>query len=305
MQKEFDTPQDIVLLVTEQSARLQSESSGEALHLYALADAGADAASWRRLSALGKHSAPLLRATDLDACPHLIALGEASTAAPLLADRGVRTPTPSAYTLILSRAPFETLLDHLQHFCDVKLSGGIEMILALWDPAILGTLVGQRDDDTLHVPGPVFSPAQCNAFLAPVDAWWYCDRESRWHLIQPTGDEPPNPDLLTCPVPFDQEQEDVLVEAGVPDQVLYHLETNRPTLFDEKIPHARRYRFVRAVLPSARMLGLEGMRDLTGFVALCLIYRQRIETDPQILHLLDEVQKKTITFDEAMARMPE
>ena len=102
-----------------------------------------------------------------------------------------------------------------------------------------------------------------------------------------------------------QAQEDALVEASVPDQVLYHLEQNRPTLFDQQLPHFKRYRFVREVLKAARKLGLEGMRDLTSFVALCLIYRQRIETDPQILQLLDQVQQKTITLSEALELMPE
>jgi len=47
------------------------------------------------------------------------------------------------------------------------------------------------------------------------------------------------------------------------------------------------------------------MRDLANFVALCLIYRQRIETDQQILKLLDQVQKRQLTFDKALIQMPE
>jgi len=176
------------------------------------------------------------------------------------------------------------------------------MVLAFWDPAILGTLVGQADDGTLHVPGPVLDPAQLSALLGPVVAWWYCDRASQWHRI----DTPAVRNDSAEPKAFalTQAQEDMLVEASVPDQVLYQLELNQPALWDADKTHAMRYGFVKSVLGSARQLGLVGVRDLVNFTALCLIYRRRMQTDPAILQLLDQVQRKALTLDEALPLMP-
>lgn len=273
------------------------------LRLYALADAGQDRVMWQRLARHSTNTRALLASATDDLSPHLFDLGAATEQS---AERSAvlsQRHAPAAYTLICSSLPLVELHAHLRQFVDVKLPGNYEMLLAFWDSAILGTLIGQADDDTLHVAGPVLLPQQLQAFLRPVAAWWYCDREDNWHRI-----ERPEQDTLepaAQPFVLTQAQEDALVEACVPDQVLYHLEQNRPTLFDQQLPHFKRYRFVKEVLKAARQLGLEGMRDLTSFVALCLIYRQRIETDPQILQLLDQVQKKTITLSEALAHMPE
>lgn len=273
------------------------------LRLYALADAGQDRGMWQRLARHSVASRALLASAADDLSPHLFDLGSATERSAELSAVLSQRHAPAAYTLICSSLPLLELHAHLRQFVDVKLPGDYEMLLAFWDSAILGTLVGQADDDTLHVAGPVLLPQQLQALLRPIAAWWYCDRKDNWHRI-----EQPNQDALdpvTQALVLTQAQEDALVEASVPDQVLYHLEQNRPTLFDQQLPHFKRYRFVREVLKAARKLGLEGMRDLTSFVALCLIYRQRIETDPQILQLLDQVQQKTITLSEALELMPE
>ena len=68
--------------------------------------------------------------------------------------------------------------------------------------------------------------------------------------------------------------------------------SSSPHLFDERTSPARHRKFVRAILPSARQLGLEGMLDLVNFAALGLIYRQRMQTDEDILVLLDQVRTK-------------
>lgn len=271
------------------------------LSRYALVDAAQNTPLWRRL-ADRFDSAPILTASAELLSPHLILLGRHNQ---LQADTPALFPRMRPADLTLFCSPFQLaeLREHFSSHTKVALPGGIEMLLAFWDPAILGTLVGQHDDDTLHVKGPVLSPEQKAQFLGPITAWWYCDREETAHRIN-GPDEPVLP-VMSAPLVLDQAQEDTLVEAGVPDQVLYHLETNRPTLFDDKLLHHRRYRFIRAVLPSARQLGLEGLRDLVNFAAFCLIYRQRIQTDPDILQLLNRVQQKTLSFDEALAQMPE
>jgi Domain of unknown function (DUF4123) len=276
------------------------------LQLFALIDAGQDKKIWQLLNESCIGSMPLLDTKDTTAdafSPHLLAFGPAaSPSTALQAALKARHPTP-AYTLLCSTLSIAELHRHLSQFTEVKLAGNMEMLLAFWDPAILGTLVGQKSDDTLHVAGPVLEPMQRKHLLSALTAWYYCDREGHWHQIEPA----PAARQATQAQPFSltQAQEDQLVEASVPDQVLYHLELNQPHLFDDDKTHAMRYDFVKAVLKSARQLGLNGMRDLVNFTALCLIYRRRMQTDMQIISLLDQVQRKAMTLDEALPLMPE
>jgi hypothetical protein len=290
-------------------AHSQARAANDAqtrLQLYALIDAGQDKQSWQRLSERSSQSLPLLdtKGTAADAfSPHLLSLGACDTPSlELQAALAARHPT-AAYTLLCSSLSASELHAHLLRFAEVKLTGNMEMLLAFWDPAILGTLVGQVGDDTLHVPGPVLDAVQRQAFLSALTAWWYCDREGRWHQIA-GGSAKAQPFELQS-FALTQAQEDMLVEASVPDQVLYHLELNQPNLFDESQTHAKRYGFVKIVLGSARQLGLSGMRDLVNYTALCMIYRRRMQSDLQILSLLDLVQKKAMTLDEALPLMPE
>jgi hypothetical protein len=44
------------------------------------------------------------------------------------------------------------ILEHLRKFLEVKFEGGLEMFLAFWDPVILATLVGHKENKTLYVP---------------------------------------------------------------------------------------------------------------------------------------------------------
>lgn len=293
----------MALNLLEQAKTWIADCDSKSTYLYAIVDSAQDKQLWQQLTSTNP-SATILASGAEDLTPHLVFLGFAANLDTDIVSLLSR-PRPSAsFSLLNSSLRLDELQAHLRQFAKVKLLGNYEMILAFWDPAILGTLVGQSDDETLHVKGPVLDADQALAFLSPISAWWYKDRENVSHRIE----SPPEnvaTDAPNGPLTLNQGQEDALVEASVPDQVLYHLESNRPTLFDEKLPHSKRYRFIRAVLPSARKLGLEGMRDLANFVALCLVYRQRIETDQQILKLLDQVQKRQLTFDKALTQMPE
>lgn len=281
-----------------------SDQQQQHLNLYAIVDAAQDKRLWQQLASCSQ-SAPILPSGADELSPHVLLLGKTNALPAKVVSLLSRPNLPAAFTLLCSPLKQSELQAHLRKFAKVKLPGNFEMILAFWDPSILGTLIGQIDDETLHVKGPVLTEPQLQAFLQPITAWWYCDREGGCHRIVPPSETASSDSSAESQFTLNQPQEDALVEASVPDQVLYHLELNRPTLFDEKLPHAKRYRFIRAVLPSARQLGLNGMRDMANFVALCLIYRQRIETDPQILQLLDQVQKKEIALDEALKHMPE
>lgn len=276
------------------------------LFLFALVDAGQDTLTWERLRRLSPHKLSLLNTQDSAAdafSPQLLDFGLASEPnSQLEAALSARYPT-TTFTLLCSTLSSVDLHRHLTSFVEVRLPGDMEMLLAFWDPAILATLVGQKDDDSLHVPGPVLAVEQIQAFLSPINAWWYCDRESRWHRIDPPATVGGHD--LEQRLSLTQQQEDMLVEASVPDQVLYHMELNQSHLFENSQTHAMRYGFIKAVLGPARQLGLVGMRDLVNFTALCLIYRRRMQTDPKIAQLLDQVQKKAMTLDQALPLMPE
>jgi hypothetical protein len=291
-------------LIRSHAKKWTEENPDQPLNFYALVDAAQDRTIWQRLRRQSQQVEALLRnqGSAADAVsPHLIALGPVLALAPeVQSTLAARHPT-AAFTLLSSSLPEADLHSHLARFTDVRLQGDLDMVIAFWDPAILGTLVGQPDDDTLHVPGPVLDANQLAAFLAPVVAWWYCDRASRWHRIGSPATQG-NPGLTGFA--FTQAQEDLLVEASVPDQVLYHLELNQPNLFDAAHSNTVRYGFIKAVLGPARQLGLTGMRDLVNFTALCLIYRRRMQTDPDIVRLLDQVQRKILTLDQALALMP-
>jgi hypothetical protein len=283
-----------------------TEHPEQTLFLYALVDAGQDKNAYSRLSRHSIQQRSLLNTQDRAAdafSPQLLDLGAAVEHKPELAKALSAPYSTTAFTLLCSTLPTADLHQHLAQFIEVRLTENVEMLLAIWDPAILGTLVGNKEDDSLHVSGPVLSTEQTDTLLAPVVAWWYCDRETRWHRIASPTDIPERNKELR--LTFTQEQEDMLVEASVPDQVLYHLEVNQPHLFEAEKTHAMRYGFVKSVLWSARHLGLTGMRDLVNFTALCLIYRRRMQTDPAIAQLLDQVQQKVITLDQALPLMPE
>ncbi|KAF1019116.1 MAG: hypothetical protein GAK30_03315 [Paracidovorax wautersii] len=279
--------------------------------LFLLADPALDAGIVRRLQQAGYAGRSLLDQQGVAIAAHGPHLFQVANSAAAALQAGQVAPTwqrlvPSAaLTLICATATLPTLHAHLRRFTDVRLEGGLDMGLAFWDPAILGTLMGQADDATLHVAGPALDEVQQTSLLGPILAWWYWDREGHLHRIDALQPPAPVADSTTSELQLTQAQEDLLVEASVPDQILYHLELNQPHLFDQALPAPRRYRFVRAVLGPARELGLTGMRDLVNFTALCLIYRQRMQTDPVIATLLDQVRLQSLTLDEALEQMPQ
>ena len=296
------SPIDLVVAHARTHAADRPEAK---FQLFALVDAGQDKKTWQRFHNLCGQTLPILKATGGAAdqfSPHLVALESAVVASSNLQAVLASRHSTTAYTLLCSELSLSELHKHLSCFLEVKLPGNLEMLLAFWDPAILGTLVGQTSDDSLHLPSPVLDSTQLLAFLSPMTAWWYCDRESRWHqVVVPLAAHATS---AAESFSLSQAQEDMLVEASVPDQVLHHLELNQPHLFEESQTHAARYAFIKIVHGSARKLGLNGMRDLVNFAALCLIYCRRMQTDPKILSLLDNVQHKRITLDEALPLRP-
>jgi len=82
--------------------------------------------------------------------------------------------------------------------------------------------------------------------LGGLAGWWYWDRDGQQHTVD-VGATP----TVRLPVPLllTQNQVDQLVEAGVPDHVLYFVDLNQSNLL-RHVPEASRYAYVKKHWPA-------------------------------------------------------
>ena len=180
-----------IQLFEEQWSTLARRHDAAPLSLYMLVDSAQD----ERLSRAIAQAVPDTRSNclltiahghDLEsAAPHLVTMPSFDASRAFwhaVFDNGAANP--ACQSLIASALDFDALHAHMQSYIEVVMPDD-EMILAFWDPAILGTLVGQEDDATLHVPGPVLMAPQRSHFLEAAAGWWYWGRNGNLHLIRP------------------------------------------------------------------------------------------------------------------------
>jgi len=129
--------------------------------------------------------------------------------------------------------------------------------------------------------------------------WWYWDRIGEMHEVR--GETKHVSGLQS--IQLNQNQVDDLVEASVPDHILYYLSLNQPQLID-KIDPFERYEIVRKALAQARDVRLTQMRDLVNFVCLSFIYREKMYFCKEISNLLETVRSGRVTFSEAIKDFP-
>ena len=234
--------------------------------------------------------------------PHLLQLSSIDTPAVRWIAKHARM-SPCA-TLIASELDFENLFDHLSQFLDVQFEDGELMFLAFWDPAILAVLIGQADDLSLHVAGPILKPAQAEALLAPISGWWYYDRDGHLHEIK-AHQKPAtlSGDVAPLPLQFDQAQTDLMVEASVPDHLLANLQVNAPSVLLEQPPEMH-YGFTKQQLARARGYKLLGTGDLLNYVGLAFMWGGNFDEHAEIAPLLEQVKQQKMRFSDAMAVMP-
>lgn len=281
------------------------------LNCYAIIDAAQDGTLLEKFKkeSLSTRSMCLVPAAIASAMedysPHLVALS------PLAADADAwpdflagGAAHPASFTLLASPLDFDELWASLAEFTEIVLPDETEMIFAFWDPAILGTLVGQKSDATLHVPFPVLSERQRARLLQGVSAWWYWDREGNPQQILPVaGPAADLAHLVALPLMLSQIQVDMLVEAGMPDQLLALLYENQPLML-EKIPREQRYLRAKKHLLEARRINLSGMRDILNYTCAALIYNDEMYSDSEITALLARVKEGDLSFDEAVPLFP-
>lgn len=216
--------------------------------------------------------------------PHLVAMPPFDAARDFWkAVLGNGAANPPCQTLIASSRSFDDLFAHLRGYVEVVMPDGDEMALAYWDPAILGTLVGQEDDATLHVRGPVFTPQQRAHFLSVSEGWWYWGRGGLLHRIGP----PANSTVHALPpLKLTQRQVDELVEASVPDHLWGYMKDNQPQLL---APHSPldQYFQVKRHFQDARKLGLSGMKDMLDYICIAFIKGDRAASDPVVRAMVE------------------
>ncbi|WP_202724510.1 DUF4123 domain-containing protein [Acinetobacter pittii] len=202
-------------------------------------------------------------------------------------------------TIIITPLTFDYLYKHLRNFLDIEFDGGLEMMLAFWDPAILATLVGHKADKTLYVQGSVFNPQQIEALLKPIQSWWYWDRLSNLQSIFGLNERVEVLPPIEKPLHFTVEQEEMMVEATFPDNLIYYLKLNNSFLVD-KIDDKSLYEFVIKSIPEARDYCLSGTRDILNFICLKLMYGVQFESDHKLQYLLNNLKDKKLTMDQIM-----
>jgi hypothetical protein len=293
-------------------SNLASAFDNQELTCYAIIDKAQDKALLEKFEKhkIGVRSKCLLPAaldSDIeDYAPHL------SELSPLAADADIwpvilrgGAQHPASFTLLTSRLSFDTLWGHLAAFTEILLPDDTDMIFAFWDPAVLGTLTGQVTDLTLHVSAPVLTERQRSRLLSGISAWWYWDRDGNpQQILSRENAEAAAVDLVGLPLKLTQVQVDMLVEAGVPDQLLSMVIENQPQLLRD-IPASQHYKIVEKQLLNARKLKIFGMRDILNYICAALIYGDAFQTDYAIAALLEQVKAGAISFDAALEQFPQ
>ncbi|WP_186157703.1 DUF4123 domain-containing protein [Burkholderia gladioli] len=284
---------------------LFAAAQSQCAHVYALVDPAQDRALPAALQFASARAVCLLdgAADVLAVAPHLISIDEANyqRAGEWLEQRASRVPCA---TLLISTMSLEALARHLSSFIDVVLPDRTIMALAFWDPSILAVLNGAAGDSSQHVRGPVLTLGQKQAFLAPILEWWYWDRMGCLQAIDWSGEAAVNAVVaIQPPLHLDQNQVDELVEASVPDSILYYIRLNMPGLL-LRIPEPAQYAFVRSQILNARKYGLEGTGDLVNYCCVALAYGDAFDALPEVAVLLEQVRSKVLTFDEFMKFFP-
>ncbi|WP_441460933.1 DUF4123 domain-containing protein [Burkholderia thailandensis] len=195
-------------------------------------------------------------------------------------------PASPCATILASPLPLAALAEHLKSFLRVCLPDGEPIVLAYWDPAILATLVGSAEDETLFVKGPVLSGEQRQAFLAPILRWAYWDRKGALRQICWAQDRMPAATMsLRLPLKLEQAQVDALTEASVPDGLLQHFGEHAPELLAD-VPERDRYGFVCRQIARARQHGIEGTGAWMDYCALAMRHGEAFDSHPDGVALL-------------------
>lgn len=276
-------------------------------HLYGIVDAAQDKYLLELLS--GKCLFDYdQRTTVADVSPHLVHLPDRSavTTWHRIDQHAAKRP---CLIILSSTLSFEDLFEHLQSFLDVRVNASTSHFLAYWDPMILMALIGQPDDDTLYVKGPVFDEAQREEFLQPIHDIWYWDRcaQLRHVAVSKLIETVPAPaaphDVSVWPLTFDQVQVRQIVQASTPDHVLYELRLNRPGVLADRTD-GDNYTVTCSLLDVARDMDIKGLQDLVNFVGTGMILGENFHQHPLMQPYLVSMRESRKSFTDTLQQVP-
>ena len=291
------------------SLQLQLAAASQMNTLLALTDTAQAPNIISELTKLEPLLTPIVFFSEIEiASPALIALPPYVESSPLWQRVSSQlTNNPASLTLIASPNTGQVLHDHLAAWMLVQLpTDNTEMVLALWDPIVLAALLGNPSDTSLYVTGPILTRSQREAFLVPINSWWYSARDGDIHQLVPKAPTPTPPltaQPVTLPLLLTQQQLDALTDVNLPDQLLAYLYENQSNLI-EPIPQKQRYETVRAALSQANQIGLQNMRDRLNYICATLIYGTQMHTNSSIRQLLQQVHEQQITLTQALEQFP-
>lgn len=298
------------MLVNNFKEQVQALPNTPELHLYILIDFAQDPqllAALERVTPDTQSRCLLKDARDSEdlskVAPHLATLPPYADDSKLwisLLRKGAEFP--ASFTLIASAWDLPTLHAHLEQFTEIILPDGEEKYFAFWDPAILGTLVGQKDDDTLYIPYPALSAPQRTKLLTGISAWWYWSRYGALQQIKDTDPQSVS-DQVVLPLKLTPVQEEMLVEASVPDHLLGYIKENQPQLL-MNLSAPEQYERIKKHLLEARHLKLFGMQDMVNYICAALIYGDQMQKNSTVTALLEKVKRKEINLKEALEQFP-
>ena len=87
-------------------------------------------------------------------------------------------------------------------------------------------------------------------------------------------------------------QEEMMVEATLPDNLIYYLKLNNSFLVD-KMNDDTLYKLVIQSIPEARTYDLSGTRDILNFICLKLIYKDQFNQDTELKFQLNQLKVKS------------
>jgi len=189
-----------------------------------------------------------------------------------------------AVTWLRSHLGLKELAAALARRMDAQLDDGTEVLLRFADARILGPLWS------------VLTDAQRATLFAPVERWWYLDRQEQLQelpLQRVAEAEERLPFVLL------QAQLNSLLDAAEPDVVMQQLRELVPDAL-EGIERPARHGTVRRYVDQARQLGIDAVRDLAVFCALILKRGDATLERMQWHALVQQVRSERLTWTEAL-----
>jgi len=172
--------------------------------------------------------------------------------------------SPGLLSLIDTALPAEELQQRLQRRLDASYPNGKLFLARFFDARVLPWWV------------QVLDAAQCRAFLALGERWWYLRHDLKWAYLelQDSAQDPHDP-----PWVLEAPQRHALIDASYPYTLIDHFQLSDPELL-ARLPRARWYTFFRRVVATAADVGIEDSRRLVMVSTWALLAGVDLGEDP-------------------------